>query len=1233
MTDVLAESNIPKDEQQTERSRLVINKLCLINFKSFAGTQVIGPFHKSFSSIVGPNGSGKSNTIDALLFVFGYRASKMRQSKLSELIHNSAEHPNFDHCAVEVHFRDIIDTPHSEEFQIVEGSDLVVTRMAMRNNQSKYLINGQSSNYAEVTNLLRGRGIDLDHNRFLILQGEVESIAQMKSKAPSPHEDGLLEYLEDIIGTVKYKAPIEESLVDMDKLSDERSERLGRLRIVEKEKDRLEGHKDEAEAYLKDCNNVARKKNILYQRYLLDLSENIEVCHQHIAELGQQLTDEEGKVSGRKDALSTFEAEYKRIEKEAKGMENEMKRVSKSHEDKNKENVKLDVKIKDLNSKIKKLKKTLTDDTHAFKTAQYNVTELTEEMEKARKEAEEHEAGLGTEEEKLESIIDSLKGKTQVFTDQIEHKQKELQPWQAKLSDLQTKIDVAASERDLLASKAESAQNAALEADDQLAAIKDEVERKQSAATDIQDERQRVASGMDELDDQIKSLRNDEGTARRALSQARQKADEAKSSLTANRSQDAVLASLTRLRETGRVSGFHGRLGNLGAIDDKFDIAITTACGALNNFVVDTVQGAQTCIAHLRENNVGRATFIVLEQLAGKNPTKVATPENAPRLIDLVKPKKKEYIPAFYKALGNTLVAKDLSQGNRIAYGKQRWRVVTLQGNVIEASGAMSGGGQRVLKGGMSSSLNASDSVTIETVNKLEGEREKADEHLKEILEKISNLENTYRELRKLAPDLEIQAEKAELDQATFANRISEAEKHAKKAKEASKPDASDAKRTKTLENEITKLEKEVTKLTSTTSSIEREIEQLQEKILEVGGVKLRAQKSKVDSVKMMMGLCNERMTKAEVALSKSDKDINRYEKTNKDNEKKLEKLERELEQINEKNSEQLSKANGVKGEVDKMRDALEAKQDELQTIKAQLDDEALAMQSFNALEADLRNQLEETQNMLTDSESKLGIYNERLSKLSLQDVEEEEQDNEDGEKMEQDAPALEKYTPEDLQEIQLDILKKEISRAEDKVEKSTVNLDVLAEYKSRKQEFKSRAADVQEVTRRRDEAKATYDELRKKRLEEFIHGFSIISSKLKEMYQMITLGGNAELELVDSLDPFSEGIIFSVMPPKKSWKNISNLSGGEKTLSSLALVFALHAYKPTPLYFMDEIDAALDFRNVSIVANYIKDRTKDAQFIIISLRNDMFELSNRLVGIYKTLNATKSLTIANSNL
>jgi structural maintenance of chromosome 4 len=172
------------------------------------------------------------------------------------------------------------------------------------------------------------------------------------------------------------------------------------------------------------------------------------------------------------------------------------------------------------------------------------------------------------------------------------------------------------------------------------------------------------------------------------------------------------------------------------------------------------------------------------------------------------------------------------------------------------------------------------------------------------------------------------------------------------------------------------------------------------------------------------------------------------------------------------------------------------------------------------------------------------------------------------------------------------------------------------------------RVSDLDAITEERNAVRRTHDDLRRKRLEMFMDGFAQITLKLKEMYQMITQGGDAELELVDSLDPFSEGIVFSVRPPKKSWKNISNLSGGEKTLSSLALVFALHHYKPTPLYVMDEIDAALDFKNVSIVANYIKERTKNAQFIIISLRNNMFELADRLIGIYKTNNCTRSLTV-----
>merc|ERR1719433_1177770 len=209
-----------------------------------------------------------------------------------------------------------------------------------------------------------------------------------------------------------------------------------------------------------------------------------------------------------------------------------------------------------------------------------------------------------------------------------------------------------------------------------------------------------------------------------------------------------------------------------------------------------------------------------------------------------------------------------------------------------------------------------------------------------------------------------------------------------------------------------------------------------------------------------------------------------------------------------------------------------------------------------------------------------------------------------------------------------MDQAKMELNGMEEDFNAKQPNRGAIEEYKRKESIYLERVAELDEMTKKKEAQRKQHDELRKMRLNEFMEGFSIITAKLKEMYQMITLGGDSELELVDSLDPFTEGIVFSVRPPKKSWKNISNLSGGEKTLSSLALVFALHYYKPTPLYVMDEIDAALDFKNVSIVANYIKERTKNAQFIIISLRANMFELADRLVGIYKTYNCTKSVTV-----
>merc|ERR1719309_1059320 len=259
---------------------------------------------------------------------------------------------------------------------------------------------------------------------------------------------------------------------------------------------------------------------------------------------------------------------------------------------------------------------------------------------------------------------------------------------------------------------------------------------------------------------------------------------------------------------------------------------------------------------------------------------------------------------------------------------------------------------------------------------------------------------------------------------------------------------------------------------------------------------------------------------------------------------------------------------------------------------------------------------LDKGNGVIKENQKKVAFWKRENKKMELHEVPGEDPDE------------FKEFTMEELMEINLDELEYELNVIGEKIAATKPNMAAIQEYKRKNEVYLERVAELDEMTSKRDEQRKQHDDLRKMRLNEFMEGFGIITSKLKEMYQMITLGGDAELELVDSLDPFTEGIVFSVRPPKKSWKNISNLSGGEKTLSSLALVFALHYYKPTPLYVMDEIDAALDFKNVSIVANYIKERTRNAQFVIISLRSNMFELADRLVGIYKTYNCTKSVTI-----
>lgn len=1242
------------EEPEGPQARLVIHKMALVNFKSYAGRQEIGPFHKSFSAIVGPNGSGKSNTIDALLFVFGYRASKMRQGKLSELIHNSDRYPDLQQCSVEIHFREIIDLPGPDAFEVVPGSKLVVARTAYKSNKSEYSVNGRTSSYKEVQALLKGKDIDLDHNRFLILQGEVEAIALMKPKAPSEHEDGLLEYLEDIIGTSKFKQPLEEAYAEVERLTDERVEKYNRLRITEKEKNALEDKKREAEDYLR-LKNEYTKALSRYQQFNLWRCLDIEKeFNKNIARASKDLKDLQAGNAGDVSLNDTLQADYEEREKTYKQLKAMVAEVSKDLAKEEKRQVSLEEKVKHAKTKTKKLKKTVSEEEHSLAEAERSIEENDAKAEREAKKVQDHEKALAKEEKALEEIQESLKDKTRSFHDKIEVKQKELQPWTIKFNEKRAAMDLAKSERETIAKKFEVVREAKEEAESTKSRLQGEKEAKE---VELRDLRQRKA-GMDGELDKLRqhSQHAQEGIqkCRQKASATRQKVEEARASQAASTSQNRVLDSLTQLRRTGRINGFHGRLGNLGTIPEKYDVAVTTAASALNNLVVDTVEQAQACIEHLRKNNIGRASFMILEKLSRVPPKPAQTPENTPRLFDLITPKEPKFAPALYKAVQDTLVAQDLTQAKRIAY-KERRKVVTIAGDLIEAFGTMSGGGKQVARGGMNSKFTP-EVVSPEVLRNYQQESDGAEAKFREAQERHRSIEAELEALIRSGPEIDLSLQKASMDVQNITKAIAESERRLRELSSKNQISASDKSRISALDSTIETATGELEEIRSRAKSIEDEIKTLEKKILDIGGARLLTQKSKVDGLKLHINIANDEITKAEVAKAKAEKDVAKLRKNIQNNTDALSEAEADLEELDREMAECAQAVKDIKDNVEDAKAKEENSKADLDEVKSRLDELSEKIRGFKKQELALTQKLQKLEAEAQDNQVRMEHWSIEHDKLRLEDVDsddddEEEEEGEEGEgdvqkegevkpevksepgvskKKAKEPNELHIYGEDELKLFKLNQLTADVQLLDEKLQKAKPNLGVLKEYRKREEEWLKRAQDAEDTTKQRDAQKQRYDQLRKQRLDEFMAGFTAISFKLKEMYQMITLGGNAELELVDSMDPFSEGIIFSVMPPKKSWRNISNLSGGEKTLSSLALVFALHAYKPTPLYFMDEIDAALDFRNVSIVANYIKDRTKNAQFIIISLRNDMFEVSHRLIGIYKVANATKSVSIDN---
>jgi len=1216
----------------------MIREIVLENFKSYGGRKIIGPFHKSFSSIVGPNGSGKSNTIDALLFVFGKRAKKMRLNKVSELIHCSGAMPNLNSARVEVTFQDIRDTGEGpEDYEIIEGSTLTVAREAFKNNSSKYYLDGKTSNFSEVTQLLKKRGVDLEHNRFLILQGEVEQISLMKPKALTEHEDGLLEYLEDIIGSNRLLEPIKKAEEVVEKLTEQRQEKLNRLRVAEREKEALDGPRKEAEAWVSAEAERLELQSLLSQAEAIRSKKNLGKLEEEHKELMSHMEEHKKKMETFEKEVKSIENEHNKHLKDYNGVKEQMEKSAAEF----KEFERLDVKFtEDIAFQEQKLQKlTATAEREKEQAAQLvkDAEQLRNDAPKREQELESAERYRAAQAAKLEKVYESLHGKAQKLRPQKEAKEKELVPLRKKLTEVKQVVEVAQAEAGFLRKKQ-------VEVTDQIEKLKSEsadcesklTEREAEAkeASKMRKERAKLVADARERLAQVSAQVEEVSKEANA---ARVKAEEARSEFEQEHYRGRLIKAVYEQSKAGQLSGVYGRLGDLGTINKKYDVAVSTACSMLDAIVVESTEDAQRVIEFIRRQDLGRTTCICMQKIQEKArhmDSFPGAPENASRLVDLIKPEKPEYKAAFFFALGNTLVAKDMEQATRIGLqGKTRHRVVTLGGGVIDTSGTMSGGGGRVASGGMRASICR---YSPEEVKSIVAAFEQLNAKLVGMRQERQALEEALAMTEKEISEWELKEQKCTMEVSALKKQT-EAYESRLKALKVPQLSADEKSKIKQLEKLIASRSDELNTIMQEHQAVEDEVRELHDQIMNIGGDELKQAKAKVEECTKK---CEDMRRNVKKALLDADSMVKNSKKAEANAKAALEEhkaVEKALKKLREEHAKLDDKAEKVLNAYNKLKEKLTEKDEILSKLRDARDEVIQKATNLKSQEVDLVNEMEVKTRTLRELHARINAWTHGLKEARqeygqlpldlLKELRAEARSN-PGQALAEKSISQE-LSEKELEQVDSKEIEARIMTLEANVKNLKPNLTSIEEFRRADAEHKTRLSEYETVHGQREESRRQLEQMRQQRLEMFMDGFSVISMKLKEMYQMITLGGDAELELVDTLDPFSEGINFSVRPPKKSWKQITNLSGGEKTLASLSLVFALHHYKPTPLYFMDEIDAALDFRNVSIIANYIKERTKNAQFIVISLRNHMFEMADLLVGIYKTQDISKSVGIS----
>ncbi len=1147
---------------------MYIKEIEIDNFKSFAN-KVTVPFMEGFTAISGPNGSGKSNIIDSILFALGLTSARTLRSEqgVADLITN---HNKRGEASVKVTFAIDDEQEFSIKRYIKKGKNGV---------QSNYYYNDKPTTLTQIH--LELEKYNISPNSYnVMMQGDVTDITRC-----SPNERRKI--IDEIAGVADFDRKISLASDQIQGVEDEIANKKILMDEIDSRIEQLKQEREVALKYKKFRDEKTLLENQIQGAKYFDTVRSLELVHQNILaatkqkkELNERLKESESKINDTKIKYDEINEKVK-----AQGEEKQLE-VKKQAEEKKGE-------IERKKSAIALSQKTTLDNLKSIENYQNGINvqkakieEFQTAIQTKTNELTELNQSLTSKKEELNKIITEMTGLNKSADEHIQNRNK-----------IRKELDELKDKENQLLKEQIPLEGVYKNNEDKIKSTKEQIEKLLNSKKAFESEKDKLSLQVETLEQEAKDCKTIQTKTFEELDKTKAQKEDTYYKIQQAQKRIAILdANKNAYKSIGmgsgietvlnaHIEGIHQPLAQLADIEGEYIDAINVAMGARAfSIVADSQDAAYKAIQVLRSFGRDRASFIPMN-IIKKAPTRLNLPkvdgviDFAINLIDF----DDQYLDAFYFALGETIVVEDENCAKKLA-GK--YRVVTLEGDITEKSGLITGGAKK-------KNTSFFDKSQERELNKYKKALQDFQKEAAELAQKEKDLERRLNDIRQKHSTALSALNGAKIE---LKNLISNNESSSEIITEGEKQLQSLKEHNSKLSKELDLLENKHIKLTELLQEKQDELEEI-EKLIDEGELKKLKEKT-----------------------SSKEEEIKNLEKAIMAKENEIEKDENQIKfqqsQIQTRNSDiqKLTSDNELlKSEIEQFNSELVVLNQNL----AELEEEIKEL-GKNLVE--LQQKRDEIQEQLLSAKSAKNKAQDDLERLNEQEESYKARRRELEPILENLLKEFEEagINPKELEqtEISLEEINSKISKLQKKMnELEPVNMRALDEYDSVMERQNSYKEKVNTLENEKNEIKTRMNGYQGLKKETFLEAYHAINKNFQEVFTQISQG-TGSLSLENEQDPFSGGLTFVANIRDKKNQKLAGMSGGEKSLTALAFVFAIQKYLPSPFYAFDEVDMHLDGPNVERLAEIITNHAKTAQFIVVSLRKPMLDNADRMIGV-----------------